>query len=457
MAASASIAQEFYKVRNEWAKIDEIQSWKLAIWVAQFHDVDIIDKFMETERLPVGVFEDIFFRFDTEYKGDNAAFELALWKEFEEWFIRPQEVKYDMYQALRNDGCLLTDFSPDTRLAPTFSNLMQELVRFRSCFEYMDKQTHFCLYFPPGRPDTAPLTNWFTKVLKEGVPGEIRLATIDFAEKRKVVIDNRRVLPRVTELKPVLDMPAAIDNEMSKGGGSYDTVNVDARYRNQIRVVMNTTTKKDEPLLTREIDKLLKLSKQMNTPSTATATLLIVAQAYFSIGSNDHCAIYTEEAVKKAAVLRKEGDASGYPTWKACMMLKGALLMGKRKRKEAMGVYEEMALAATDNGDAFFIMEGYRLCGHLHYEMQHYEKAFETLLLSLTAGSYLELEVRRQSTFLQAAYLALFVGKKIKTPQELLPLHEQLSAWLGSDWQTLLEEEGVVKAKTRQKRKRFAV
>lgn len=457
MAASTSVAQEFYKVRNEWAGVDEIQSWKLAIWVAQFHDVDIIDKFMETERLPIGVFNDIFFRFDTEYKGDNAAFERALWKEFEEWFIKPPETKYDMYQALKNDGLLLQDFAPDIQLPPTFSNLMKELVRFRGCIEGMDKQTHFCLYFPPGRPDTAPLSRWFTQKLLEGIPHEIRLATIDFAEKRKVVVTDKKVLPLVTELRPVLNMPAAIDNEMSKGGGSYDTVSTDARYRNQIRIVMNTTIKKDEPLLTREVNTLLLLSRQLNTPSTATATLLIAAQAYFSIGSSDECSMYTEQALAKATQLMEANDASGYPTWKACMMLKGALLMGARKRRESMAVYEQLALTATGQGDAFFIMEGYRLCGHLHYEMRAYEQAFETLLLSITAGSYLDREVRRQSTFLQAAYLALLVGKKIKAPQELEPVKEQLASWLGNDWESLLQEEGVVKAKARQKRKRFAL
>ncbi|GGH80271.1 hypothetical protein HNQ91_004879 [Filimonas zeae] len=457
MAASTSVAQEFYKVRNEWAGIDDIQSWKLAIWVAQFHDVDIIDKFMETERLPIGVFNDIFFRFDTEYKGDHTAFEQQLWKEFEEWFIKPQDAKYDMYLALKNEGLLLHDFVPDTKLVPTFGNLLKELVRFRRCIDGLDKHTHFCLYFPPGRPDTAPLSGWFTKKLEEGIPSEIRLATIDFAEKRKVVVTNRKVLPLVAELRPVLDMPAAIDNEMSKGGGSYDTVSTDARYRNQIRIVMNTTIKKDEPLLTREVNTLLLLSRQLNTPSTATATLLIAAQAYFSIGSSDNCKMYTEEALSKAAKLMEAGDASGYPTWKACMMLKGALLMGARKRKESMAVYEQLALTATEHGDAFFMMEGYRLCGHLHYEMRAYEQAFETLLLSITAGSYLEREVRRQSTFLQAAYLALLVGKKIRTPQELEPVKEQLASWLGNDWESLLQEEGVVKAKARQKRKRFAL
>lgn len=456
MATSTSIAQEFYKVRNEWAKADELKTWKLAVWVAAYQDIDIIDKFLETERLPVGIFKDIFFRFDSEFKGDKTAFEKELWNEYIDWFIKPQDKKYDMYQALKNDGVLLRDYSPDTALDPTFGNLMQELVRFRSCLDSMDKHTHFCLYFPPGRPDTAPLSNWFTSVLQKGVPNEIRLVTIDFAEKRKVEISNRNVLPWVMELKPVLDMPAAIDNEMSKGGGSYDTVSIDAQYRNQVRIVMNATTKKDEALLTKEVDKLLLLSRQLKTPSTAAATLLVAAQAYFSIGDQQRCHAYTEEALKCTAALMEKGDPAGYPTWKACMMLKGALLMGKQQKKQALQAYEQLALKATDHGDAFFMMEGYRLCGHLLYEMRSWQQSFESLLLSLTAGSYMQLEVRRQSTFLQAAYLSLFVGKKIKTEKELAPLKEQLAGWLGDDWEALLQQDGVVKAKVRQKRKKFA-
>ena len=68
MAASSSIAQEFFKVRNEWEQADKLQSWKLAVWVLEYQDLDIVDKFIETERTILGVFDDIFFRFDSTYK-----------------------------------------------------------------------------------------------------------------------------------------------------------------------------------------------------------------------------------------------------------------------------------------------------------------------------------------------------------------------------------------------------
>src|SRR4028119_1086737 len=120
---AASVAQEFYKVREAWAKADRQKSWRLAIWVAEFQDVDIIDKFIEIERSPLGSFDDLFFRFDAEYKGDAQVFERALWQEFVEWFAPVPDPQYDMYAALKNDAMLKADFAPDTALAPTAGNL----------------------------------------------------------------------------------------------------------------------------------------------------------------------------------------------------------------------------------------------------------------------------------------------------------------------------------------------
>ena len=135
--------------------------------------------------------------------------------------------------------------------------------------------------------------------------------------------------------------------------------------------------------------------------------------------SADKSQYYAEEAIAKAEQAMAVNDPAGYPTWKSCMMIKGALLMGKRKRDEAIDIYENLAIKATDQGDSFFVMEGYRLSGHLYYEQKRMNTAFETLLLSLTAGSYLAIDVRRQSTFLHAAYLALYIGKQIRSAEDM--------------------------------------
>ncbi len=454
MASSASIAQEFYKVRKEWEEVDILKSWRLAIWVAEYHDVDIIDKFMETERLPIGVFDDIFFRFDTEYKGDRDAFEKALWEEYREWFVKPPREEYDMYTALKNDGLLMRDYEPDSSLAPTFENLMNELLRFKACIKGLE-HSNFCLYFPPSRPGAVSMGSWFNGVLKKVVPQGIRLATIDFAAARRIEISHRLPPGLVAELRPQLDMMEAINNEMDKGGDTYDTVSVDALFRKQVRVVMNSTVKKDPGLTEKEVNTLLSLSRRMESPSAAISGLLIASQAYFSIGQHDKSEFYADDAIARAEAAMEKNDPAGYPTWKACMMLKGAIVMGKRKNKAAIAIYEKLAATASKQADAFFVMEGYRLSGHLHYESRKPEQAFETLLLSLVAGSYLEKEVRRQSTFLHAAYLALFVGRKVKDEAALIILEQQLEEWLGDDWRTLLAEEGVTNASTRQKRSLF--
>ncbi len=65
---TSSIAQEYYKLRDLWRTAEQNKNWKLAIWVAQYADVEIIDKFMQIEQSPVGESDDIFFRFETEYK-----------------------------------------------------------------------------------------------------------------------------------------------------------------------------------------------------------------------------------------------------------------------------------------------------------------------------------------------------------------------------------------------------
>ena len=71
MGASASVIQEYYKAVDYWADIAGNRDWKLSVWIVGQNDVDLVDRFLEIERSPVGRFDDIFFRFDTPYKGDD--------------------------------------------------------------------------------------------------------------------------------------------------------------------------------------------------------------------------------------------------------------------------------------------------------------------------------------------------------------------------------------------------
>lgn len=444
---TASIAQEFYKLRDEWQTIDSLQNWKLAVWVAEYPDVDIIDKFLEVERSPVGVFKDVFFRFDSEYQGDAASFETLIWEEFLSWFDDCPHPELDLYTTLLSSGLLIRPFKPDRTLPPGLKSLWQELLRFRACIKDIDKQTHFCLYFPVVLYHTHNIAKWLAGVLDQ-VPQEIRLVTIDFAQDRRV---NLRPSAPCVYLHPKLNMLDAVKNEMKKDCGNYNTVDAESRFTRQIIEVMESTTKDKGKTTPKEIHKLFSIAQELQSPAAQTGSWMVAAQAYYAIRDIANSHLYTDKAIAVSAAAMEQQDAGGYPIWKSCMMLKAALLYGERKRKAALEVYEQLAETAGRYGDAYTVMEGRRLAGHLYYERRAFNTAFEYMLLALSAGAYLEPEVRRQSTFLHAAYMAVFLAKQVRNPQEEQELQAQLAEWLGEDWEALLQQEGIDHAKTKRK------
>lgn len=449
MTTSPTIGQEFYKLRDAWKAADADTSWKLAIWQVQYADVEIIDKFLETERTAIGVFREIFFRFDTPYQEDNTAYEQALWQEYLEWFEPVKRAEYDIYGALKKDGLLKADYQPNRQLPPTVQSIWKELRRFMSDIRGLE-DTGCCIYFPPLRPDQPDAGSWYADVLKKGMPPGIRLVTIDIATHSRITIP-KIFTPQVKILQPSLDMVAAIKNDMDKGGGNSDSISIDARFRKQIRKVMDCTTQSDTALLEPEVATLLSLSRKMGGDPHQVAGWMIAAQAYFMIRESDKSAGYADKAIRLSRQLMDQDDPAGYPTWKSCIMIRAAILVGKKKRKQAIALYEALALEAVKKGDAFMIMEGYRLCGHLYYELGQLNTAFENELLAISGGSYLELDVRRQSTFLHAAALAIHLCEKVRSPEDLRVLQESLQELLGADWATLLQSEGMEHASVRRK------
>jgi tetratricopeptide (TPR) repeat protein len=245
----------------------------------------------------------------------------------------------------------------------------------------------------------------------------------------------------------------AIKNEMDKGGGASDTVSIDQRFRKQIRVVMETTARNNKELTAKEARTLLSLSKQMGNTSSAISALLVASQAHYNIKDNEQSEAYADQAIKQSEAAMKNNDPAGYPTWKSCMMLKGALLAAKRKWEAAIELYDRLAEEATSRQDIFFIMEGHRISGHLYYVRGRMQPAFEKLLLAMVAGSYLDKKVIRESTFLHAAHLALFIGKSIKDKNEINILENQLEDWIGDDWRELLNDGELEKTTIKVKRK----
>jgi tetratricopeptide (TPR) repeat protein len=451
MAASTSIAQEYYKVQEYWENIDADKEWRLAIWTVRYQDVDIVDKFMEIERSVLGKFDDIFFRFESSFRGDMIQFEKDLYEEWVSWFSESPDSSLDILQALKNDGELLFEYQPDMNLEPTSVNLWKEMLRFKSSVKSLDSAC-FCVYIPPAQPEGEKLTEWFSLIL-EDVPAGIRLITVDFAEKRKVKL---KPSAEVRIIEPQLDMPAAVNSDMDRGILASDAVSIENQYALQIKKVMECTQKKNVSLLDEEIKKLFSFSGQINTVSASISSLFIAAQACFMINAKEKCETYSDRAITESAKAMEAGEPDGYSIWKAAILLKAALLASDKKRRKAIELYEKLAEEASERKDIFHIMEAYRMAGHFYYELGELNASLETLLLSLYAGSFLEKDIRRQSTFLFSAALALYLSKRIRPWQDTETLEQSLEEWLGDDWRELVETKEIEKVKERRKSSVFS-
>lgn len=73
------------------------------------------------------------------------------------------------------------------------------------------------------------------------------------------------------------------------------------------------------------------------------------------------------------------------------------------------------------------------------------------ILLALAGGSYLSAEIRRSSTFVYAAYLALHTGRLVRAPIDVGILERQLCEWIGEDWKELVDNPDMQQAKARRR------
>lgn len=447
MGASASVIQEYYKAVDYWADIAGKKDWKLAIWIVGRNDVDLVDKFLEIERSPVGQFDDIFFRFDTPYRGDDDEYAAQLWQEYAGWFEEQAEEKDDMLKALRHDGLLKTEYRPDTSAEPTAANLWKEMLRFKECISRLEN-AFFCIYFPPEQSGEFPRTEWFGQVLKEGVPQGIRLTTIDLKKNRSVALDES---PEVVHIRPRLDMAAALHNRMARADAGNDLIAPENRFKQQVTAVMDCTQKQNLKLLEKEIRKLLDIAGELKDANIRISALFIASEACYAIREYKSSMRYSDKTIRKAEKAMKDGEAAGYSYWKMAVSMKAAILTAEKKREEAVALYEEIAGKAVERKDPYYVMEGYRMCGFLRYEEGKLEQAFEYFLLALAGGSYLSEDIRRGSTFTYAAHLALHTGRQVRAPIDIEVLEHQLHEWLGEDWKELVENPSMRQAKARRK------
>lgn len=424
----------------------------MAIWSVAYDDIDLIDKFLEIERSPVGQFDDIFFRFNAEYEGDSIVYARSLWEEYLSWFQEKPEPAYDILGALRADKMIVSEYVPETTAGLSFSNLWKEMLRFKASIKDLD-ETNFCVYLPPSRPDGMMKTGVFEEILDEGIPGGIRLVTIDYAQSRRIKISSSR---KVVVLKPELDMRSALRNALERDGDTHDLLAPESRFKQQVTAVMDCTLKKDKKKMDPEVGKLLSIAEEMNDSSISISSLFIASEAYYAIKEYSLSMKYSEQTIVLAAKAMEKKLPAGFDYWKMAMFMKAAILSIDKKREEAIRIYESVAQEALERQDAFSVMEGYRMSGFMRYELGKTENAFERFLLSLAAGSHLSLDMRRTSTFIFSANLALLTGRKVRSPDDITQLENQLETWLGDDWRQLVEGENMKQAKTRRKASFFS-
>ena len=454
MGASASVIQEYYKAVDYWADIVGNRDWKLSVWIVGQNDVDLVDRFLEIERSPVGQFDDIFFRFDTPYRGDDEdrkrddeEYTEQLWQEYAGWFSEKVEEKYDILRALRHDGLLKEEYIPDVSVEHTAGNLWREMLRFKACISRLD-DAFFCLYFPPEQERGYSRTGWFGNVLKEGVPQGIRMTTIDLKKNRSIRLGESR---EVVCIHPQFDMAAALHNRMARSDSGNDLIAPENRFKQQVTVVMDSTQKQDWKLLDREIRKLLDIAQEIKDTNIRISALLIASEACYAIREYKHSMKYSDETVREAEKAMQGGETAGYSYWKMAVSMKAAILTAGKKREEAVALYDMMAKKAVMQKDPYYVMEGYRMCGFLRYEDGKMEQAFEYFLLALAGGSYLSAEIRRSSTFVYAAYLALHTGRLVRAPIDVGILERQLCEWIGEDWKELVDNPDMQQAKARRR------
>ncbi|SHL55980.1 hypothetical protein [Myroides odoratimimus] len=435
---NASIIQEFYKVRDVWSEIDKNESWRLAIWRVEYADVEIVHNFMEVEQSPIGVFEDLFFKFNIRHQGDHKEYIQELYNEFVSWFIRPSESKYDLIEALDKSKLLKQQFIVKENNTATIEDLWSELIRFKETFVDHADVKNFCIYFPYDIYSISNMSSFFNKIILT-VPKGIRLVTMDMAQNSKIEISTSAKDREIYQiLHPSLDMLNAVKNDMYKGATSNSTVDIEGRFQKQIIDTMESTTQKDKSLTSKEIKKLLSISDEIGTLNASTSGYLIASQASYQVQNVKESELYITKALDLSKQAMDNNESFGYPIWKSCMLLKAALLHGKKEKKQAIEVYQELNQIALDRGDIYYLMESYRMIGHLEYELSNQNTALDYMLLSLASGAYLEPELRVQSTYIHAAHMAHYLCKKIKDKESVAILESQLQEWLGENWQEIL-------------------
>ena len=449
--SNASIAQELAKIRNKWESINTYK-WDMAIWVCDYHDIEILDKFMDIEASPIGVFEDIFFRFQSVYSDDF--FEQHLWAEFLSWFNTSEDKKYDLIHAYKKDGYLPESYDVNRALPPTFKSVVGELKRLKDLLPF--KEENFILYFAPGMHGEG-FDAWLSNQLSGALPKDFRLAAIDVDVKRKLSKLQKHKSARVVELRANLDMANAMRNEMDKDSDSVKPHSPSTKFQKQVRKVMDATID-DDINIKKEAKVLIELGYQLKKLTTKATAHLICAIAFFNIKNKDSAFENANKAIELAEPEIEKSDEA-YPIWRSALMIKASLyLVDKKTRPEAISCYEKLVAETAKHGDVFYTMEGYRMLALVNFQSKNMEAAWEHVIFSLQAGTNLPLEIKRASTYLFSASLAKQIcdsSYKYKSMDTML--NKQFETEIGTDWDTLLQGTEYLNLKYVNRRKPLKV
>ncbi len=441
MAEDATIAQEFYKIRAKWDSITDIR-WDMAIWVCEFQDLDIIDKFMQIEASPAGIFSDIFFRFASVYTTDER-FEEDLWKEFLSWFVQGEDKTYDMIYALKKDGFLPEEYEVNADLPPTFESVVGEFLRLKELLPF--DEDYFILYFGPAMHEKG-FEKWIETKLKNKLPKDIRLAIIDIETKRAYPKLKNLKEAHVVELTVPLDMGSAMSNAMNKDSDGERPQAISSKFQKQVRVVMDASTK-DDVDLQEEVDLMILYGKQLKMIAADATAHLTAAIAFSGKKLYEKALEYATLAVDIAEPELDTSDEA-YPIWRAAIMIKGNMYFGFKKIDKGINCYNDLAKTAIRKKDAFYVMEAYRMIAYEEKRRKNLEEAWNASIFALQAGTNLPDEVRIASTFIFVAGTAYEIAQDDMMSDDVLEsLEKQYDQYIGKDWPSKLVEAQAVQEK----------
>lgn len=427
---STSIAQALYQLQDIW-KSARKKEWILGIWVSPYENMEILNAFLAIEETIYGESSDLFFSFRSAYMGDIKQYEEDLWKEFCSWFQDVEDSKYDMLNALVQDGLMDERFVLNIALPHTLTSILQELERFR--FSLNVEEPHFIINFIASN-ETGAYIEWLNERLLNFEGYEyFRFTAIDIKENRKLIHFSKKNKSRICELdcseiEGASAVEAAIEDEI-RGENPHSP---DAEYKQLLLKMLQSLPNKDDvyPFF----PKLLQKAKQINNPGLIVSTHIAIAHALNSMKEAQEGLKQIEEAL---CLLSDDKELEhSYPLWRSCMLFKAAFLLSLKEEEQAFITYEEIATQAIEEKDHLYIMEAYRLCAHLEQREKKNKEAFEYAMLALYAGAYFDDVFRRQSTFLSVAQIALQTVDFTKNAESKRRLLETfLQEYIGSDWQ----------------------